>query len=157
MKLYTSAAIARTLGISEKEIKNLTKSGVIKKGVTDRGLYRLEETAREIIANYKLPEDQRENVDYNSERAKLMRIKRKSEEYDLKIKEGQLYGHDDVYMGLSKMLVSFKSRLSAIPSRAAQQAARMKKPAEITELLNFLIEEALNELSNAENIFDDSE
>lgn len=62
-QLYTSTAIARTLGLTEKEVKALTKTGVIRKGINDKGLYDLGETAREILENYKKPEEERENVD----------------------------------------------------------------------------------------------
>lgn len=151
-QLYTSAAIARTLGITEKEVKALTKTGVIRKGVTNQGLYDLGETAREILANYKKPEDERENVDYTAERAKLMRIKRKDAEYNLQLRKGELHQSEEVEMILSKMIVSFKARLSAIPSRAAPQVAKITDVADIFDLLKKLIDEALTELSDFEKL-----
>ncbi|MCD8355875.1 MAG: hypothetical protein LUE11_04810 [Clostridia bacterium] len=147
-QLYTCAAIARTLGITEKEIKALTKTGVIRKGITDKGLYDLGETAREILENYRKPEEERENVDYTTERAKLMRIKRKDAEYSLQLRKGELHQSEEVEMILSKMMVSFKARLSAIPSRAAPQVAKMKDIADIFDLLKDLVDEALTELSD---------
>ncbi|MCD8052247.1 MAG: hypothetical protein LUE89_11325 [Clostridiales bacterium] len=155
MKLYTSAAIARTLGITEKEVIALTKSGVIKKGYTERGLYTLEDTAREIIANYRKPEDERENVDYVTERAKLMRIKRMNEQYSLDLRKKELIRAEEVELVLTKMLVSFKSRLSAIPSRVAPQVARMTDSVDIMDLLKERINEALEELSDFDSIFED--
>lgn len=155
MKLYTSAAIARTLGITEKEVIALTKSGVIKKGYTERGLYRLEDTAREIIANYRKPEDERENVDYVTERAKLMRIKRMNEQYNLELRKKELIRADEVELALTKILVSFKSRLSAIPSRVAPQLARMTDSVDVMDLLKERINEALEELSDFDSIFED--
>lgn len=152
MKLYTSAAIGRVLGISEKEVKTLTSTGVIREGYSGKGLYKLEETAREIIANYKKPEDERENVDYMAERAKLMRIKRLNEEYSLQVRKGQLVEMDEAEMVLSKVLVSFKARLSAIPSRVAPQAAEMSDSADIFDLIKQTIEEALEEMSDIDKV-----
>lgn len=152
MKLYTSAAVGRLLGMSEKEVRALTAAGVIREGHTGTGLYKLEETAREIIANYKKPEDERENVDYMAERAKLMRIKRMSEEYNLQVRKGQLVEMDEAELVLSKVLVSFKARLSAIPSRAAPQVATMNNSADVFDLLKQMIEEALEEMSDIDKV-----
>lgn len=153
MKRYTSAGLARTLGMDTKEIEQFTKSGVIRKGLDGNGLYRLEESAQEIIQEYKRPEQERESVDYATERAKLMRIKRLNEEYDLQLKKGELYYPDDIKMIMSKTLVSFKSRLSAIPTRAAPQIAKMSNSSDIMDLLKHLIDEALEELSDFDRVF----
>jgi hypothetical protein len=48
-------------------------------------------------------------------------------------------------------VVRFKSKIRAIPNRAAPQAAQMNKSAEIFDLLKKLTDEALEELSD----FDD--
>lgn len=157
MKLYTSAAIARTLGMTEKEIKALTKTGIIRKGYTEKGLYILEDTAREILENYRKPEEERENVDYVAERAKLMRIKRLNEEFDLNLRKRTLHTSEDIELLLSKMIVAFKARLSAIPSKAAQQTAKMTDSADIFDLLKGLIDEALTELSELEGLFKEEE
>lgn len=156
-QLYTSTAIARTPGLTEKEVKALTKTGVIRKGINDKGLYDLGETAREILENYKKPEEERENVDYTAERAKLMRIKRKGAEYDLQLRKGELHQSEEIEMVLSKMIVSFKARLSAIPSRAAPQVAKMTDAADIFDLLKNLVDEALTELSDFGKLLENEE
>lgn len=158
MKLYTSTAIARTLGMNEKEVKTLTKTGVIQKGyLSERGLYRLEETAREIIANYRKPEGQRENVDYTAERAKLMRAKRQKEEYELQVRKGQLVQADEAELALTKVLTSFKSRLSAIPNKIAPQVAAMTNRAEIYDVVKMQIDETLTDLADCESVFEREE
>lgn len=153
MKLYTVDAVARTLGMNPKEIIALTKSGVIQSGYTEQGLYLLEDTAREIICNCRKPEEERENVDYTAERAKFMRAKRLNEEYSLKLRKGELHQSEDVELILSKMIGAFRSRLSAIPSRAAPRAAKLTDSADVFNLLKTLIDEALTELSDFESLF----
>lgn len=155
MKLYTSAAIARTLGLNEKEVKALTKTGVIRRGYLQRrGLYRLEETAREIIANYRKPEGERENVDYTAERAKLMRVKRQKEEYELLVRRGQLVPAAEAELALTKALASFKARLSAIPNKVAPQVASMTNRAEIYDMMKKQINEVLTDLADCEKVFE---
>ena len=154
MALYTVDAIARVLGLSKQEVKSLTRSGVIEKGYhRERKLYSLDVTAKEIIQELKRPEAKKKHVDYTNERARLMRVKRQNEEYDLLVKQKRLYEKDELVFALSKMLIAFKARLNAIPNRAAPQVAEMSDKAEIMELLSSLVEEALEELSDVNSIF----
>lgn len=155
MKLYTSAAVARTLGLDEKEVKALTKAGVIKKGYTARGLYIIEDTAREIIANYKKPEHERENVDYNTERAKMIRAKRMNAEYDLRLREKELVEAREIKMVLDKIVSIFRARLLSIPARIAPQIAETRSSAEAADILKAVIREALEELADINNVLDD--
>jgi phage terminase Nu1 subunit (DNA packaging protein) len=156
--VYAASGIARTLGISEQEVKALTKTGVIKRGfLKDRGLYLLEPTAKEIIANYRKSEDERENVDYATERAKLMRAKRQNEEYNLMLRKGELYAPEDVKLILAKTLVSFRASLLAIPSRAAPQLAQMNDVSDVSDLISGLIREALEQLSDFDTVFKEGE
>lgn len=153
MKLYTSASVARELGMTEQEIKFLTKTGVIKYGLYSDGLYELNGTAKEIIANYRKPDDEREDVDYATERARMMRAKRLSEEYSLKERKGELHRSEDIELIMSKMLISFKAKLQALPSRIAPQAAKMSDSVEINDMIKKLVDEALTEMSNYDELF----
>lgn len=157
MKLYTSAAVARTLGLDEKEVKALTKAGVIKKGYTARGLYIIEDTAREIIANYKKPEHERENVDYNAERAKMVRAKRMNAEYDLRLREKELVEAREIKMVLDKIVSIFRARLLSIPARIAPQMAETRSSAEAADILKTVIREALEELADVNNVLNAEE
>lgn len=155
LKLYTSAAIARTLGLNEQEVRALTKAGIIQKGfLPNRGLYRLEDTAREIIQNYRKPENERENADYVTERAKLMRIKRLNEQYSLELRKKELVRADELEIVLTKILVSFKSKLSSLPVKIAPQVAKMTDTIEIMDLIKNRVNEALEELSDFDSIME---
>ena len=150
MRLHTEAAICRDLGLSKTALRAYIKSGIIKEGKTDKGLFVLETTAREIIAAER-NKDQKP-PDYTTERAKLMRAKRKNEEYELRVKQGELHRTEDIEEVAARILVGFKSRITAIPSRAAPQVAKMDDTTEIFDFLKKLTDEALEELSNFDTV-----
>ena len=94
-----------------------------------------------------------ETIDYNTERAKLVRAKRKNEEYELQLKENQLHAAEDIEAVMTDMLVNFKSRLMAIPSKLAPVLCKKTDKAEIFALLKDHIDEALMELSDFKTTF----
>ena len=153
MRLYTGKALASVLGMTAGEIESMRKSGVIsfRKGKT----YDLEECAAAIISHYKSDagKKQTETADYATERALLMRAKRLEQEYEMGLKEGTLHEAKDVEMILTTMLLNFRSRIMAIPSKLA---ARLSKENDTTTIFNILKEatdDALNELSDYERLF----
>lgn len=118
------------------------------------GLYDLIDTNHRYI-NYlrkRNPEGD-ETIDYNTERAKLVRAKRKNEEYELQLKENQLHAAEDIEAVMTDMLVNFKSRLMAIPSKLAPVLCKKTDKAEIFALLKDHIDEALMELSDFKTTF----
>ena len=122
--------------------------------VFPHGLYDLIDTNHRYI-NYlrkRNPEGD-ETIDYNTERAKLVRAKRKNEEYELQLKENQLHAAEDIEAVMTDMLVNFKSRLMAIPSKLAPVLCKKTDKAEIFALLKDHIDEALMELSDFKTTF----
>ena len=85
MKLYDTKAVARFLDITERRVRQLRSDGVIAEILP--GLYDLLDTNRRYI-NYlrKRNPESGEAIDYNTERAKLVRAKRKKEEYELMVR-----------------------------------------------------------------------
>lgn len=154
MKYYTAKALGRVLGVGTDEIVTLTKRGIIKKGFADNGLYVLEDTAREIIAGMKRPEDRRA-ADYATERAKLMRARRQSAEHDLALMEKDLHTSEDVEIVLSRVLAAFKSKVRALPSRLAPQCAKAQSKEEIFTLVKAATDETLQELAAIETLFEE--
>ena len=142
MKLYDVRAIARFLDVSERRVRQLRDEKVIAE--VRPGLYDLIDTNHRYI-NYlrkRNPEGD-ETIDYNTERAKLVRAKRKNEEYELQLKENQLHAAEDIEAVMTDMLVNFKSRLMAIPSKLAPVLCKKTDKAEIFALLKDHIAEAL--------------
>lgn len=146
------AGDCRFLDVSERRVRQLRDEKVIAE--VRPGLYDLIDTNHRYI-NYlrkRNPEGD-ETIDYNTERAKLVRAKRKNEEYELQLKENQLHAAEDIEAVMTDMLVNFKSRLMAIPSKLAPVLCKKTDKAEIFALLKDHIDEALMELSDFKATF----
>lgn len=161
MKLYDAKAVARFLDVSERRVRQLRDEKVIAE--VRPGLYDLTEANHRYI-NYlrKRNPESEAVIDYNTERAKLVRAKRKNEEYELQLKEQRLHAAEDIESVMTDMLVNFKARLMAIPSKLAPVLCKKTDRAEIFRLLKEHIDEALLELSDfktafGEKVIDDEE
>lgn len=156
MKLYDVKAVARFLDLSARRIRQLKDEGIIQEYKGMPGLYDLISTAHAYI-NYirKRNPDNAENIDYNTERAKLIRAKRLNEEYDLGVKEGSLHTSEDVEAAMTSMLITFKSRLMAIPAKLSPVLSKKTDKAEIHRILKDSVNEALNELADFDKTFKD--
>lgn len=152
MKLYDTKAIARFLDISERRVRQLRDEKVIEE--YKRGLYDLIPTIHNYI-NYlrKSNPDSEEKIDYNTERAKLVKIKRENEELDLKFKKNQVHSSEEVESVMSDMLINFKSRLMSIPAKLSPGIAKKTDKTEIFKTLKESIDEALNELADFKTVF----
>ncbi len=158
MKLYNVKAIARFLDISERRVRQLKAEGIIQEYKGTAGLYDLLPTVHNYI-NYlrKRNPESSENIDYNTERAKLIKAKRLNEEYDLRIKEGDLHTSADIENVMTNMLINFKSRLMAIPAKLSPILSKKTDKAEINRILKDAVDEALNELSDFDHTFGNPE
>ena len=152
MKLYDAKAVARFLDVSERRVRQLRDEKVIAE--VRPGLYDLIDTNHRYI-NYlrKRNPESEETIDYNTERAKLVRAKRKNEEYELQLKEQKLDSSDNIKAVMTDMRVNFKTRLMAIPSKLAPVLCKKTDKAEIFALLKEHIDEALMELSDFKTTF----
>lgn len=152
MKVYDKNAIARHLDLTPKRIKQLTDKGILtefRPGLYDR------EKARVDYIRYlrdKNPETE-ENIDYQTERARLVRVKRQNEEMDLAVKNGELHKAEDIERVMTAMLINFKARLSAIPAEQAPKLLEKKDADSIAKLLTKEIKKALMELSDFQTLF----
>lgn len=156
MKLYDAKAVARFLDITERRVRQLRDEKVIEE--YRPGLYDLMETNRRYI-NYlrqRNPESE-ERIDYQAERAKLVRAKRKNEEFDLQVKENQLHSSEDIEQVMTNMLINFKTRLMAIPSKLSPILCKKTDKADIFTILKQSIDEALNELAGFGATFGEEE
>lgn len=154
MKLYTSKAVAQWLDMTERNVRMLKSKNIIKE--YKPGLYRLQEVTSDYI-NYlrnKNPEADG-NLDYNEERAKLMKAKRENVEIELQLKRNEVHQTEDVESVMTNMLLKFKSRLMAIPAKLSPKLAKKNKSEEVFEMLKSAIDEALEELADYDTMFGD--
>lgn len=151
MKLYDTKQVARFLDITERRVRQLRDEGIISE--LRPGLYDLIDANHRYI-NYlrNRNPDSEEHIDYNTERAKLVKAKRENEEYDLRLKRRELHTSEEIERVMTTMLINFKSRLSAIPSKLAPILSKKKDTAEIASLIKQQVDEALIELSDFEGI-----
>ncbi len=151
MNLYTGKALGNALGLTPQEVESLQRSGVISynKGT----LYALKPSAASIIAHYREGNEEREIVDYATERALLMRAKRQKQEYETRLKEGSVHDAADVEMLVGTMLLNFRARLMGIPSKLAPQLAGESTSRGAYDILKEAIDDALNELADYDKLF----
>lgn len=158
MRLYNAKAIARFLDMTDRRVRQLKSEKVLEEYPGSNGLYELIPTIHRYI-NYlrKRNPESEENINYNTERAKLVKAKRLNEEYELKIKEKELHHSEDIETIMTDMLMNFKSRLMAIPAKLSPIISKKDDKTEIFKLLKEHIDEALNELSDFDTAFGVSE
>lgn len=151
MKLYTSAAIARYLNMTERNVRGLRDKGILTE--YKPGLYDLQSATIQYINFLRGKNPGAENLDYNTERAKLVKAKRESEEIDLQLKKGIVHKSEDIEQVMTDMLIRFKTRLMAIPAKMSPILSKKKDQTEIFKILKGGIDEALEELSDFQSVF----
>lgn len=151
MKMYTAAAVARRLDMTERNVRLLRDKGVLTE--YKPGLYDLQAVTVQYInfLRKKNPEAE-EKVDYNTERAKLVRAKRESEELELQVRKNELHTTEDIEKALTDMLVNFKTKLMAIPAKLSPIMAKKKDQAEIFRLMKTAVDETLEELADFDKV-----
>lgn len=155
MKLYTAQALAGALGMTTTEVNSLYKKKVISH---EKGkLFALEDSAAKIIAYYRQRDTRAEALDYSTERAMLMRAKRIREEHELDLQEGLLHSADDVEKTVGNMLLNFRARILSIPAKLAPSLAKEESRTVVFKLLKEAMEDALNELSDYDTLFENGE
>lgn len=151
MKMYTAAAVARRLDMTERNVRMLRDKGVLTE--YKPGLYDLQTVTVQYInfLRKKNPEAE-DKVDYNTERAKLVRAKRESEELELQVRKNELHTTEDIEKALTDMLVNFRTKLMAIPAKLSPIMAKKKDQTEIFKLMKAAIDETLEELADFDKI-----
>lgn len=151
MKMYTAAAVARRLDMTERNVRLLRDKGVLTE--YKPGLYDLQTVTVQYInfLRKKNPEAE-DKVDYNTERAKLVRAKRESEELELQVRKNELHTTEDIEKALTDMLVNFRTKLMAIPAKLSTIMAKKKDQTEIFKLMKAAIDETLEELADFDKI-----
>lgn len=155
MKLYTAAAVAKWLDLSERRVRQLRDDKIITE--YRPGLYNLQEVNHQYINYLRKSSPTEEQIDYNTERAKLVRAKRVNQELELQLRKNEVHTSEDVEQVMTDMLIRFKTRLMSIPAKLSPILSKKKDQTEIFKLLKAGIDEALEELSDFQTVFGDGE
>lgn len=147
----SSTVLANLFGLTTRSIRRLENEGVIKK--VTRGKYLLQDNVKSYITYIKTLSDLKENkseegkIDYDEEHALLERRKREKIELELAAMRGTMHYSEDVERVMNDMLSNFKAKILALPSRAAPRIITLSTIADIQEILQNEVLDALNEMS----------
>ncbi len=151
---FTKSIIANMLCISEKRVKQLTDEGVLNEVVP--GHYKMTESVQSYIKYLQNQiADKDYTSDYNTEKAKLTKAKRENEERKLSVMKNELHKSTDIEFIISKMLIAFKSKMLVVPQKTLPKIYNNKDKNEILSVLKSEIIEALEELSDYDNLFEE--
>jgi phage terminase Nu1 subunit (DNA packaging protein) len=158
VKLYDSNAVARFLDVSERRVRQLRDEGVITPYSGNEKLYDRDTVTVQYIKFLRHGNaNSGENIDYNAERAKLIRAKRLKEEYELKVKDGELHSTAEIEVIFSRALTDFKNSLLGMPQALSAILAVKKDKAEIFKIIDSYCKEALLKLAEfGENMWEEA-
>lgn len=148
----STTVLANLFNVTTRRIRQLENEGVIEK--VARGKYSLKESINKYITYIKATNDLKEdkaseeNVNYEEEHALLEKTKRQKAEIELAAMQGKVHFSSDVERVMTDMLSNFKSKILALPSRAAPNLISLESIAEIQEFLQLEVLDVLHELSN---------
>jgi len=151
LKLYTVKAVAAWLDLTEARVRQLRKEKIITE--YKPGLYDLKTVNHEYINYLRKNSPAESSIDYNAERAKLVRAKREAQELELRLRREELHEAAEIEQVMTDALVKFKTRLMAIPAKLSPILAKKKDQTEIFMIIKKAVDETLEELSDFRGVF----
>ena len=154
---YPVSTIAKLFNLTERRVQQLAKDGIIPK--SNKGKYELVSCVQGYIHYLQERAMGKDSApqDTYTERARLLKAQADKTELEVGTLKGNLLQIDQVESSWANMVTSCKSRLLTIPSKSAHQIALLTKPQEIERFLKHSIYEALEELGQESDNYDDSE
>jgi phage terminase Nu1 subunit (DNA packaging protein) len=146
--MATLQQVAAHLGVSTKTVQDLLANGTIEK--QGKGEYDLEVCLRGYISRLReMAASRVGNGDLNltDERARLAKEQADAKEMENAITRGELVYIEDVAKRVEVALSNVKTKLLAVPTKVAPEAAAADDAKEVQALIERHIIEALNELA----------
>lgn len=143
----TQKMLAECLGISPRQVRNLKTNGLFQLKTGEKK-YNLEKCIQEYI-QYKVNDEtgRRSIIDKEKVSAEHEEVKREISLLKLRKLRRELHESADVESYLMNMILAFRSRLEALPQKAAMQVAGIKDINEIIDILRKNVNNALDALS----------
>lgn len=143
----TQRALANAIGITPARVSQLVKEGVVIRNNADKGggIY-LYESVKNYWLTQRKPDEDAEDVDYMTEKARHEKTKREIAELKLQKMEHSAYSAKTVELVMTEMLANLRTQLLGLPSKLAPQLDGKGKE-QIYEVMTKEIEEKLGELS----------
>lgn len=153
----SASVLGRILGVTDRRVRALAQEGLFSKAA--QGRYYLQESIHNYIvslrvANDALKPELEDELVLETEKAKHERIKRHMSELKYSRMKGDSHKSSDVERVMTNMLVNFKSKILALPSKLTPQLTHKDK-VEVEKILTEAVTETLIELSdyNAEDFY----
>jgi phage terminase Nu1 subunit (DNA packaging protein) len=143
--IFTTKQLAEILGLSTRRIQQLAEEGVFPK--TGRGKYKGIESIQKYIHTLQSNNAGDAEVDYFKERALHERAKREKSELQLGVMKGEMHTSNDIKLVMNDMIMAFRSRILALPTKLTPQLVDKTDMPVILDLLTREVSEALMELS----------
>lgn len=148
----SASVLGKIIGVTDRRVRSLAQEGIFVKA--SQGRYKLQESLHNYILNLRVANDAskatstdlEDTLDIDTEKAKHERVKRHMSELKYALMKGEVHKANDVERVMTDMLVNFKSKLLAVPSKLTPQLVNRDK-AYIEELLSDEMKEVLSELS----------
>lgn len=144
--LCNSDMIEYALNVQAPQISGYRKRGLIVQ--PSHGTYDLIETVRNVLDANKRQSTSEEGHDFQVEKARLTKAQADKAEMEVSELSGQLVRVDAVVQEWQSQLMDMKGKLLSIPSKLATLVSDMDNPAEVQDLIDDYIREALQELAN---------
>ena len=143
----TVNTVAKLLNITARRVQQLARDGIIAK--PENGKYHLLSCFTGYIKylqsrKYNLHKEDSDEKDLRSQLLKVQLIKA---QMDIKKETGQLWLRSQAEEEWSNMILAFRSKMLAVPYRAACRVVGVKDRYEVQEIIRELVYEALDELS----------
>lgn len=147
--IVSSKVIATILGVTTRRVQQMSQEGIIEKYGTK---YKLIPTMQRYIKYLKTSKEATDNdnhrVDYEAEHARLEKAKREKAELQLALMKGKSHLAADIERELTKMLMSFRARILAMPTKLAPRVAPILDINKVESIIRSEINIALKELSD---------
>jgi phage terminase Nu1 subunit (DNA packaging protein) len=149
--LCPKKTIAEMFGLTERRVEQLVKEGIIKKA--EKGLFDLVPTVRAYTGYLRLSKrGESSNSPTLNQRllqaqAEEREAKARIAELDLSVIQGRLHEAAHVKKIMTDMIVSCRSKILAIPSKASPVIVNVRDQAEVSAYLRGLVYEALESLA----------
>ena len=143
----TQKMLAECLGITPRQVRNLKQDGLFQLPAGEKK-YKLEKCIQEYI-QYKVSDEtgRHRGLDKEKVSAEHEQVKKEISALKLRKLRRELHESADVESYLMDMLLSFRSRLEALPQKAAMQIMGLTDLNEMIAVLRKIVAEALNELA----------
>jgi len=146
----TTSELEECFGITKQYLGQLEDEGVIKK--IDKNTWPVFDTVRGFVEKIRNRRKNQwdnggDNADYENERALLTKAKREAAQINTEVLKGRVHEGEAVRVLWVDMLMNCRSKLLALPTKAAPMIADKDRIAEAQALLEEMVNEALSELA----------